>query len=47
MPHLHANGINLYYEEHGTGEPLVLIMGSPPVRSPGIGISPTSLSTSE
>ncbi len=27
MPHLHANGVNLYYEEHGTGEPLVLIMG--------------------
>jgi 3-oxoadipate enol-lactonase len=27
MPHVHANGINLYYEEHGTGEPLVLIMG--------------------
>jgi 3-oxoadipate enol-lactonase len=27
MPHLHANGINLYYEEHGSGEPLLLIMG--------------------
>jgi len=27
MPHVHANGINIYYEEHGTGEPLVLIMG--------------------
>lgn len=27
MPHLQANGVNLYYEEHGSGEPLVLIMG--------------------
>ena len=27
MPYVHANGINIYYEEHGTGEPLVLIMG--------------------
>jgi pimeloyl-ACP methyl ester carboxylesterase len=27
MPHLRSNGINLYYEEHGSGEPLVLIMG--------------------
>src|SRR5262245_11717083 len=27
MPQLSANGINIYYEEHGTGEPLVLIMG--------------------
>jgi 3-oxoadipate enol-lactonase len=27
VPHVHANGINLYYKEHGTGEPLVLIMG--------------------
>jgi len=27
MPHLHANGINLYYEEHGSGDPLILIMG--------------------
>lgn len=27
MPHVRANGINLYYEEHGTGEPLILIMG--------------------
>jgi pimeloyl-ACP methyl ester carboxylesterase len=27
MPHLRANGINIYYEEYGTGEPLVLIMG--------------------
>jgi len=27
MPHLHANGINLYYEEQGSGEPLILIMG--------------------
>lgn len=27
MPHLRSNGITLYYEEHGSGEPLVLIMG--------------------
>src|SRR5215475_7458011 len=27
MPHLKSNGVNLYYEEHGGGEPLVLIMG--------------------
>jgi 3-oxoadipate enol-lactonase len=27
MPHLRSNGINLYYEEQGNGEPLVLIMG--------------------
>jgi 3-oxoadipate enol-lactonase len=27
MPHLRSNGVNLYYEEHGSGEPLVLIMG--------------------
>ena len=27
MPHLKSNGINLYYEEHGSGEPLILIMG--------------------
>lgn len=27
MPYVHANGSNIYYEEHGTGEPLVLIMG--------------------
>jgi pimeloyl-ACP methyl ester carboxylesterase len=27
MSHLRSNGINLYYEEHGSGEPLVLIMG--------------------
>jgi 3-oxoadipate enol-lactonase len=27
MPHIRTNGINIYYEEHGTGEPLVLIMG--------------------
>jgi pimeloyl-ACP methyl ester carboxylesterase len=27
MPHLVSNGINLYYEEHGSGEPLLLIMG--------------------
>ncbi len=27
MPHLRSNSINLYYEEHGSGEPLILIMG--------------------
>jgi 3-oxoadipate enol-lactonase len=27
MPHLQSNGVQLYYEEHGSGEPLVLIMG--------------------
>ena len=27
MPHLNANGIRIYYEIHGKGDPLVLIMG--------------------
>ena len=27
MPHLQSNGISLYYEEHGSGSPLILIMG--------------------
>lgn len=27
MPHTNGNGINLYYEVHGEGEPLLLIMG--------------------
>lgn len=27
MPQIKANGINIYYEEQGTGEPLLLIMG--------------------
>lgn len=27
MPYLRSNGITLYYEEHGSGEPLLLIMG--------------------
>lgn len=27
MPHLASNGVNLYYEDQGRGEPLVLIMG--------------------
>jgi hypothetical protein len=27
MPKIKANGINIYYEIHGQGEPLVLIMG--------------------
>ena len=27
MPLVHTNGINLYYEERGSGDPLLLIMG--------------------
>ncbi|MCX6986942.1 MAG: alpha/beta hydrolase [Chlamydiae bacterium] len=27
MPHVHANGINMYYEVHGEGKPLILIQG--------------------
>lgn len=27
MPTVEANGINLYYEVHGSGEPLVVING--------------------
>ena len=27
MPEVTANGIKLYYEEHGSGEPLLFIMG--------------------
>lgn len=27
MPVTNANGIDLYYEVHGDGEPLLLIMG--------------------
>ncbi|GAB3007373.1 alpha/beta hydrolase [Cyclobacterium sediminis] len=32
MPFIKSNGINLYYEEHGEGEPLLLIMG---ITAPG------------
>ncbi|WPP50342.1 alpha/beta fold hydrolase [Catalinimonas niigatensis] len=32
MPHLRANGIQLYYEERGSGDPLLLIMG---ITAPG------------
>ena len=32
MPHIYSNGINLYYEERGSGEPLLLIMG---ITAPG------------
>ena len=32
MPYAQSNGINLYYEERGTGEPLLLIMG---ITAPG------------
>ncbi len=32
MPFVETNGINLYYEERGTGEPLLLIMG---ITAPG------------
>ena len=28
MPHINANGVNIYYEVHGTGKPLVLIQGA-------------------
>lgn len=28
MPEIRANGVLLYYEEHGTGEPIVLIHGT-------------------
>lgn len=28
MPHVKSNGINLYYERHGRGEPLLLIQGT-------------------
>jgi pimeloyl-ACP methyl ester carboxylesterase len=27
MPHYKANGLNLYYEEHGSGAPLILLHG--------------------
>src|SRR6202453_3106721 len=27
MPFVESNGIKLYYEEHGTGDPLLLLMG--------------------
>ena len=36
MPKVRANDLNLYYEIHGSGEPLLMVMGlggSPP---PGI-----------
>lgn len=32
MPFVHTNGINLYYEERGSGDPLLLIMG---ITAPG------------
>ncbi|WP_460911548.1 alpha/beta fold hydrolase [Spirosoma areae] len=32
MPRIETNGINLYYEERGSGEPLLLIMG---ITAPG------------
>jgi pimeloyl-ACP methyl ester carboxylesterase len=32
MPYIHSNGIKLYYEERGAGEPLLLIMG---ITAPG------------
>jgi esterase len=28
MPNIHVNGVSLYYEEHGTGEPIVCIHGT-------------------
>ena len=27
MPHVETNGIQMYYEEQGEGDPLILIMG--------------------
>ncbi len=27
MPHVKANGLNIYYEEHGQGKPLILLHG--------------------
>ena len=27
MPHVETNGIQMYYEEKGAGEPVILIMG--------------------
>ena len=32
MPHLQTNGINMFYEEQGSGDPLLLIMG---ITAPG------------
>ncbi|MBF9255082.1 alpha/beta fold hydrolase [Pontibacter sp. 172403-2] len=32
MPYIYTNGINLYYEERGSGDPLLLIMG---ITAPG------------
>ena len=32
MPYVHANGMNLYYEERGSGDPLLLVMG---ITAPG------------
>lgn len=32
MPYIESNGINIYYEERGSGEPLLLIMG---ITAPG------------
>lgn len=28
MPHVGANGVSLYYEEHGAGDPIVCIHGT-------------------
>ena len=27
MPHAHVNGIKMYYELHGQGQPLILLQG--------------------
>ena len=32
MPHVGTNGIQMYYEERGSGDPLILIMG---ITAPG------------
>ena len=32
MPHVESNGIQMYYEERGSGDPLIMIMG---ITAPG------------
>ncbi|MGH7961315.1 MAG: alpha/beta fold hydrolase, partial [Candidatus Binatia bacterium] len=40
MPHARINGVELVYDLHGTGEPLVLIHGAQGDRSMFAGIAP-------
>ena len=52
MSHADVNGVSLYYEEHGSGEPLVLLHGGigtgemfeaiMPALSPAAGSSPST-----